>query len=88
MTHMRRRIFSILLTCAMLLSLLPATAMAAEETATVATRDALKAALDNPDVTTINIANDIDMGTETWSPVVIERPLEINGQGYAILNMK
>lgn len=30
MTHMRTRIFSILLTCAMLLSLLPATALAAE----------------------------------------------------------
>lgn len=30
MTHMRTRIFSILMTCAMLLSLLPATAIAAE----------------------------------------------------------
>lgn len=42
MTHMRTRIFSILLTCAMILSLLPVTAMAAGE---VSTADDLKTAL-------------------------------------------
>ena len=88
MRKIRTRAFSILLTCAMLLSLLPVTALASEDTATVTTRDALEVALDNPDVTTINIANDIDMGTDPWSPAVIERPLEIDGHGYTIFNMK
>lgn len=72
----------------MLLSLVPSAVFAVEDQssqadaadeATVSTREELEAALNNSSVSTINIAQDIEMGTEYWTPAVIERELTING---------
>ena len=85
---LRTRFGSILLTITMFLSLIPITASANNETATVTNREELEEALLNTSVSTIIIANNIDMGTDMWTPAVIERPLVINGQENQILNMK
>lgn len=85
---MRKRITSLLLTLAMLCSLLPAmgvTASAAEWT-TVNTYDDLKAALSNqnpPD--NIKLGNDIDTGTLNSGMGILE-PLEVKGKKQLDLN--
>ena len=87
---MRKRITSLLLTLAMLCSLLPAmgvTASAADTSwTTVNTYDQLKAALSNqnpPD--NIKLGSDIDTGTLTSGMGIIE-PLEVKGRKQLDLN--
>lgn len=87
---MKKRITSLLLTLAMLLSLLPAmgvTASAADASwKTVNTYDDLKAALSNqnpPD--NIKLGNDIDTGTLNSGMGILE-PLEVKGKKQLDLN--
>ena len=63
----------------------------AEESAVVSTQEELRAALDNQEITSIVLKNDITFQDgEVWTPAVVEagRTLTIDGAGYTISNMK
>ena len=87
---MKKRLLASFLSIMMVLTLLPATAMAEGSTADVADRKQLAEALSNEAVSVINLTNDIDMGDEFWTPAEIGagRELAINGGGFTIRNMK
>lgn len=87
---MKKRLLASFLSIMMVLTLLPATAMAEGSTADVADREQLAEALSNEAVSVINLTNDIDMGDEFWTPaeIGVGRELAINGGGFTIRNMK
>ena len=87
MKKTRTRLWSLLLTVAMLLTLLPTTALAREETAEVATRKELQSALENETVSRIVLTGDIEMEDAPWLPVVIDRDLTIDGDNYEIVGL-
>lgn len=96
---MKKKLLAGFMTLCMLLSLVPSAVFAVEDQssqadaadeATVSTREELEAALNNSSVSTINIAQDIEMGDTDWEGIQIEsgRVLVINGNGNAISDLK
>ena len=87
---MKKRMLSILMALAMILSLLPVTVLAADEEATVVnSRDELYRAMEDTTVSRIELGTNIDMGSEKWAPVTIaaDRVLTIDGKGFTISNL-
>ena len=76
---MKLKWLSLLLALALVFSLAPAMALAEEKTVTVAGADALKAAIENPNVTKIIVSEDITLDDNT--SFAITRPITIVGQG-------
>ena len=85
---MKKRLLASLLSLSMAATLLPPAAFAAAGETDVSTREELAAALADPSVSVINVTAGIAMGSDYWTPPVIERDLTINGNGNVISGMK
>lgn len=85
---MKRKWLSMLLALCLVVGMIPVAASAAENEASVSTRDELQAALNNTEVSKITLTNDIDLGNKVWYPVVIGRDLMIDGENHTISNLK
>ncbi|WP_281628368.1 InlB B-repeat-containing protein [Traorella massiliensis] len=85
-----KKLFGILTSVTMILSLMIMPVNAVDGVANVATRTELTDALNDDSITEINLTANIDLKDEEWVGVQISagRTLTINGNGHTILNMK
>ena len=85
-----KKLFGILTSVTMILSLMIMPVNAVDGVANVANRTELTNALNDDSITEINLTANIDLKDEEWVGVQISagRTLTINGNGHTILNMK